>query len=79
MFENDKRLVGEVFLIVGAFILSETIVRFFLDLSNEAKLALWVLPVIGILLIIDGFQLKNGIREKSVTSWYWHGITSLPE
>jgi len=69
MSEDDKKLLGEVLLIVGGFILGETIVRFFLNLATEAKIELWILPTIAILLIIDGFQLKNGIKEKLISFW----------
>ncbi len=69
MLENDKKLLGEIFLIIGSFILAETIVRFFLNLATEVKIALWVLPAVAVLLIIDGFQLKNEIKEKYISSW----------
>jgi small-conductance mechanosensitive channel len=69
MLENDRKLFGKVLFFVGTFILAETIIRFFLNLANDSKIAFWVLPLMALLLVIDGFQLENKIKEKWVLSW----------
>jgi len=53
-----KDLMGELFLIIGGFILAQTIINQFLSLSSEV-LQWWVLPMFSILLIIAAIELKN--------------------
>jgi len=56
---NSMRdLFGELFLIIGGFILAETIINQFLSLSQD-KLPGWVLPLFAILLIITALDFRN--------------------
>ncbi|MBI2047096.1 hypothetical protein HYT26_02965 [Candidatus Pacearchaeota archaeon] len=57
--DNSFRdLLGELFLVIGGFILAETIINQFLSLSFGV-LPIWVLPLFSILLIIAALDFKN--------------------
>ncbi len=57
--DNSLRdLLGELFLIIGGFILAETIINQFLSLS-QGTLPWWVLPLFAILLIITALDFRN--------------------
>ena len=72
LFEKiDKESFGELLLIVGGFILAETIIKHFLDLA-EGVLATWVLPLMAIATIFAAVELKNNASTKSFAEWvYW--------
>ena len=53
-----RDLLGELFLIIGGFILAETIVKQFLSLSANT-LPWYVLPLFSVLLIIVALNFKN--------------------
>jgi len=55
---KDRDLLAEFFLIIGGFILAETIITRFLSLSSET-LPEWVLPLYSILLIITALNFKH--------------------
>jgi hypothetical protein len=75
MVSVDKKTWGELLVIVGGFILAETIIRTFLNLAN-GKIEPWVLPVFAIAIIIGGVELKNGI-VKSFGAWIYDGFIAL--
>ena len=54
----DINTFSELLLIVGGFLLAETIVRYFLTLS-EGIFPLWVLALVGILIIFESISLKK--------------------
>lgn len=57
--ENSlKELMGELFLIIGGFILAETIINKFIELSSNV-IPIWILPSLSLLLIITALDLKN--------------------
>ncbi|KHO54469.1 MAG: hypothetical protein QT10_C0016G0013 [archaeon GW2011_AR19] len=56
--ENDDNLLSELLLIIGGFILAETIIRWFLSFS-EGVLSIWILPALSILLIITALDIKK--------------------
>jgi hypothetical protein len=60
VIKNDdfRNLLSEMFLIVGGFILSDTILKIFVTLSSDLIPA-WVLPATAFLLIITAVNLKN--------------------
>ncbi len=64
--KQDKIFFGELFIIIGGFILAETLGRFFLDIS-EKSIPIWILGGFAYLLINLGFlMVKN--REISLLS-----------
>ena len=65
----DKKIIGEIFLIIGGFILADTIVKKFLELSNNT-IPWWVLPLMALLIIISGVNLKE---DKE----HWRSFLSL--
>ena len=67
---EDGNLVAELLLIIGGFILAETIVRWFLSLS-EGLLSFWILPALAVLLIITAL----GIKKYGILN-YGTGLTS---
>ncbi len=56
--KKDYNIIAELFLIIGGFILAETIIRWFLSLS-EGVLPSWILPSLSILLIITALDIKK--------------------
>lgn len=56
--KEDYNIIAELFLIIGGFILAETIIRWFLSLS-EGVLPSWILPSLSILLIITALDIKK--------------------
>lgn len=56
---QKENVWAELILIVGGFILAETVVRTFLNMS-QGVLAPWVLPAYAISLIFGAVELKNG-------------------
>jgi hypothetical protein len=69
MKQKDKNVWAELILIVGGFILAETLIRNFLELS-KGILAPWVLPVFAISLIFGAVELKNG-ESKRFSEWIY--------
>jgi len=69
MNQKDKNVWAELILIVGGFILAETLIRNFLELS-KGVLAPWVLPLFGISLIFGAVELKNG-ESKRISEWIY--------
>jgi len=53
-----RDLLGELFLIIGGFILAETIINQFLSLSFDV-LPWWILPLFSLLLIITALDFKD--------------------
>lgn len=75
--QDIRNLVGELFLIVGGFILAETIIRYFLTLSSNA-LPLWVLPAFAVLLIVVSKDITNykiSLRKIGILSVFFLGIS----
>jgi len=56
--EKDYDFIAELFLIIGGFILAETVIRWFLSLS-EGVLPSWILPALSILFIITALDIKK--------------------
>ena len=56
--KEDYNIFSELLLIIGGFILAETIIRWFLSLS-EGVLPIWILPALSILLIITALDIKK--------------------
>jgi hypothetical protein len=71
-----KGYLGELFLIIGGFILAETIIKNFLDMA-DGKLPYNVLPMLALIIIAGGIILKN--KDKIIWStWvYWIGLIIL--
>ena len=69
--EEKESVLAELFLIIGGFILAETLVRWFLSLS-EGLLPYGVLPALSLLLIMTAVDIKKYGFSKSGT-----GITSV--
>jgi len=69
MEQKDKNVWAELLLIIGGFILAETLIRNFLELS-EGILAPWVLPVFAISLIFGAVELRNG-DSKRYSEWIY--------
>lgn len=55
----NREILGEILLIVGGFILAETIVKQFLTLSQGA-LQWWILPLLSLGFIFGAIGLKKG-------------------
>jgi hypothetical protein len=55
---NLNDLISELFLIIGGFILAQTIINQFISLSSDV-LSWWVLPLFSILLIIIALDFRN--------------------
>ncbi|VVB79519.1 Uncharacterised protein [uncultured archaeon] len=74
----DKKTIGELLIIIGGFILAETIIRTFLDLASET-IEPWVLPLFSIAIIINGVELKNGVAQNfgSWISWIFLAISII--
>ena len=68
----DKITWGELLIIVGGFILAETVIKSFLNLA-AGKIEPWVLPAFAIAVIIGGVELKNGV-VKSFGAWVYDGF-----
>jgi hypothetical protein len=71
----DKQTWGEILTIIGGFILAETAIRTFVNLTTEAKISPWVLPAFAFAIIIGGVELKNDIVQKFGGYIYWAFIT----
>ena len=56
--KGDYNVIAELFLIIGGFILAETIIRWFLSLS-DGMLPSWILPTLSILLIVTALDIKK--------------------
>jgi len=69
MNQKDKNVWAELILIIGGFILAETLIRTFLELAKGA-LEPWVLPVFAISLIFGAIELKNG-EPKRFSAWVY--------
>lgn len=65
-----KKTFGEILIIIGGFILAETIVRNFIELS-EGQFPLWLIPVVGIVLITGGMQLREKGKLPIFDTIYW--------
>lgn len=58
----DKKILGEILLIIGGFILADLLVRKFMELSTD--LFPWfILPLLSLLIIMTGINLKEGKRQ----------------
>jgi len=73
--EDKKHLretIGELFLIIGGFIIAETIVRKFLELANQ-NIKWWILPLLAIALVSAGVQFKKSAKQNIyvIISWLW--------
>ena len=69
--KEDYNAFSELLLIIGGFILAETVIRWFLSLS-ESVLPKWILPALSILLIMTALDIKKTGVPKSVA-----GIISI--
>lgn len=58
--KSFSNLLVELFIIIGGFILAETIINQFLSLSSGV-LPWWILPSFSILLIITALNIKQGM------------------
>lgn len=58
MKKIDRNLISELLLIVGSFILAETIVRKYLEITSGVT-AWWVLPLLAISIISMAVEIKN--------------------
>lgn len=68
--EFNREFFSELILIVGSFLFAETIIRWFVDLSLKAQITPWVLPALGIGLVLVGLQIKKSlINGYSICSW----------
>ncbi len=56
--KEDYNAFSELLLIIGGFILAETVIRWFLSLS-ESVLPKWILPALSILLIMTALDIKK--------------------
>lgn len=62
--EIDKKFFGELFVIIGGFIIANTIIRQFIELSDTI-VPWWVLPAISFLIIMEGVNLKSNKANPS--------------
>lgn len=65
-----KEYFGELLLIVGGFILAETIIQQFLDMS-KGNLTWWILPLIALVIISWAIELKKGGGFSIFELIYW--------
>ena len=56
--EIDRKIAGELLLIIGGFMLADTLIRKFAEISNNA-LPWWILPLLSVLIIMGGVNLKE--------------------
>jgi len=68
--EKNKEYFGELLLIIGGFILAETIIKQFLDMS-QGNLSWWVLPLIALVMISGAIELKKGRKLSGYEIIYW--------
>jgi hypothetical protein len=67
---GNKEYLGELFLIIGGFILAETIIKQFLEMAN-GNIDWWVLPLMALALISGGLKLRKNENESIYTYIYW--------
>lgn len=69
--KEDYNAFSELLLIIGGFILAETVIRWFLSLSSGV-LPKWILPSLSLLLIMTALDIRKTGVSKSVA-----GIVSV--
>lgn len=63
---KNNNIISELLLISGGFILAETVIRWFLSLS-EGTMPSWILPTLSILFIITALEInKNGLLNSGI-------------
>lgn len=60
--KDDQKFISDLIIIIGGFILTETIIRQFLELTTNI-VAWWVLPALGLDLLMGGTNLKRGRKS----------------
>lgn len=64
----DKKILGEILLIIGAFIFANSLVKKFIELSED--MLPWILlPLLSILIIMEGMGLKEGRKQSGFTTY----------
>ena len=71
-----KNYFSELFLIIGGFILAETIVKKFLEMSNN-QVTWWLLPLIALVLISGGIQLREKKKIPGISIIYWGWMIAM--
>lgn len=74
---NLRDLLEELFLIIGGFILAETILQQFLSLSSNT-LEWWVLPLFSILLITTALSFRDrniSLVQSGLLSTFFFGAS----
>ena len=61
--QTDRNIFGELLLVIGGFTFAYTIVKKFLEISSNT-LSWWVLPLLSVLIIISGVNLKENKENK---------------
>jgi hypothetical protein len=72
IFDRDKKALGELFLIIGGFALTDTLIRKYIELSNNVLP--WYIPsLLAFLLIMIGLNLRDNIKD-SKFSYFSYGF-----
>jgi hypothetical protein len=70
----NKEIIGEVLIIIGGIILAETIIKLFIEFSKE-PLIQWVdLPLMAILFVVFGVNLRGNHTLGSCKRFIFLGI-----